>query len=131
MLEILKLFWHKIQTTLLSRTSNFRFKKLVHALLYKICVSYCTLFWDDIKIIWDDNIVYFFNWEKKMVWTNKKFVYLIFINKLLWYHPKIRYENIIQRDKNKFQQQINAVTKIDLYGYCNCNPGQLPDRLQS
>ena len=26
-----------------------------------------TLFWDDITIIWDENIVYFFNWEKKTV----------------------------------------------------------------
>ena len=26
---------------------------------------FCTLFWDDIMMIWDDNIVYFFNWEKK------------------------------------------------------------------
>ena len=28
--------------------------------------------------------------------------YLIFINKLLWYHPKIRYENIVQKGMNKF-----------------------------
>ena len=60
------------------------------------------LFWDDITIIWDENIVYFFNWEKKLFWTNKKFVYLIFVNKLLWYHPKITYKNIIQKDMNRF-----------------------------
>ena len=43
-------------------------------------------------MIWDENnnIAYFFEWEKKtLFWTNKKFVYLIFINKLSWYHPKI------------------------------------------
>ena len=45
----------------------------------------------------------FFNWEKKLFWTNKKFVYLIFINKLWWYHPKITYENIVLKDMNKFQ----------------------------
>ena len=53
-------------------------------------------------IIWDENIVYFFNWEKTLLWTNKKFIYLIFINKLLWYHPKITYENIVQKDMHKF-----------------------------
>ena len=57
-------------------------------------------------IIWDENIVYFFNWEKNLFWTNKKFVCLIFINKLSWYHPKIAYENIVQKDMNKFQVTI-------------------------
>ena len=53
-------------------------------------------------IIWNENIVYFFNWEKKNLFlTNKAFLYLIFINKL-WYHPKITYENIVQKDMNKF-----------------------------
>ena len=33
--------------------------KFVHVLLYDIFVP--TLFWDDITIIWDENIVYFFN----------------------------------------------------------------------
>ena len=60
-----------------------------------------TLFWDDITIIWDENIVYFFNWEKTLFWTNTKFVYVIFINKLPWYHPKIMYENIVQKEMNK------------------------------
>ena len=27
---------------------------------------FCKLFWDYIMIIWDENIVYFFNWEKKI-----------------------------------------------------------------
>ena len=40
--------------------------------------------------------------KKNLFCTNKKFVYLIFINKLLWYHPKITYKNIIQKDMNKF-----------------------------
>ena len=74
--------------------------KLVHVLLYYIFVQ---LFWNDITIFWDENIVYFFNWEKKLFWTNNKFFYLIFINKLSWYHPKISYENIAQKDINKFQ----------------------------
>ena len=64
-------------------------KKLVHVLLYDIFVN--TLFRDYITIIWDENIVYFFEWEKKN-WTNNTFVYLIFINKLSWYHPKISYK---------------------------------------
>ena len=40
---------------------------------------------------------------KYQFWTNKKFVYLIFIDKLLWYHPKITYKNIVQKDMNKFK----------------------------
>ena len=48
-------------------------------------------------------ILFTFLTEKKnLFWTNKKFVYLIFINKLSWYHPKIMYENIVQKDLNKF-----------------------------
>ena len=52
--------------------------------------------------IGDESIVYFFNWEKNLFQTNKKFVYLIFINKLSWYHPKITFENIVQKEMNKF-----------------------------
>ena len=40
--------------------------------------------------------------KKNLFLTNKKFVYLISINKLFWYHPKITYENIVQKDMNKF-----------------------------
>ena len=49
-------------------------------------------------------ILFTFLTEKKnLLWTNTKFVYLIFINKLSWYHPKITYENIIvQKDINRF-----------------------------
>ena len=64
--------------------------KLVHVLLYNNFVCYFG------TIIWDENIVYFFT-EKKTL-----FVYIIFINKLSWYYPKIKYENIIQKDMNKF-----------------------------
>ena len=46
--------------------------------------------------------------KKKLFWTNKKFVYLIFINKLSWYHPKITYENIVQKDMNKFQRYVGT-----------------------
>ena len=35
--------------------------------------------------------------EKNLFWTNKKFVYLIFIKKLSLYHPKMNYENIIKK----------------------------------
>ena len=53
-------------------------------------------------MIWDENFVFLFYWEKKLFWTNKKFVYLIFIDKLLWYHPKITYKYTVQKDMNKF-----------------------------
>ena len=38
---------------------------------------FCMLFWVDITINWHENIVYFFNWEKTLFWTNKKFVYIL------------------------------------------------------
>ena len=48
-------------------------------------------------------ILFTFLTEKKNLFgTNKKFVYLIFIDKLSWYHPKITYENIAQKEINKF-----------------------------
>ena len=47
--------------------------------------------------------------EKNLFWTNKKFVYLIFINKLSWYHPKIMYENIVQKDMNKFYETVKML----------------------
>ena len=50
------------------------------------------LFWDDITIIWDENILYFFNWE------NKKFVYLIFINKLS--------QNNVPKFRTKVHEQV-------------------------
>ena len=68
---------------------NLGFENLFISLLYNIFVRY---FGRIITIIWDENVVYFFNWEKNQFWTNKKFVYLIFINKLSWYHPKITYK---------------------------------------
>ena len=57
-------------------------------------------------------IVFTFLTEKKnLFWSNKKFVYLIFINKLLWYHPKITYENILQKDRKEFYK--NKITILD------------------
>ena len=41
-----------------------------------------TLFLDDIAKMWDENIVYLLTEKKTLFWTNKKFVYLIFIYKL-------------------------------------------------
>ena len=53
-----------------------------------------------------------------MFFTNKKFVYRIFINKFLWYHPKIIYKNIVQKDMNKFQDlkdiSANEIPKIEM-----------------
>ena len=58
---------------------------------YKTCscrfvLYFQMLFWDDIMIIWNENIVYFLTEITKLFWTNKKFVYslvyFIVINKL-------------------------------------------------
>ena len=80
--------------------------KLVHVFFCNILVT--MLFWDDITIICDENIVYFLTEKKKLLWTNKKFVYLIFINKLSLYHPKITYGNIVQNDMKKFIRNIQV-----------------------
>jgi hypothetical protein len=50
--------------------------------------------------------------KKKLFWINKKFVYLIFINKLWWYHPKITHENIIKKDMNKFVKTMRKIAQI-------------------
>jgi len=40
------------------------------------------LFWEEITIFWDENLLRFLTEEKKkLFWTNEKFVYLIFIPK--------------------------------------------------
>ena len=79
--------------------------KLVHVLLYDIFVHYFGM----ISRYWDENILYFFNIEKKLFWTKKSF-FLYFISKLSWYHPKISnvhiYENILQKCINKFIELI-------------------------
>ena len=58
-------------------------------------------------------ILFTFLTEKKTL-----FVYLIFINKLSWYHPTIKYENIVQKDMNKFQDlkdiSANEIPKIEM-----------------
>ena len=69
-------------------SQNFKFcfitiaQRVTRNLFMSFVRYFRTLFCDDITIIWEENIVYFFNWEKNLFWTNKKFVYLIFINKL-------------------------------------------------
>ena len=59
-------------------------------------------------MIWDENIVYFFNQKKNRFCSNQKFVYLIFIYKLSWYHPKIIYEYIEQKDMYKFIMSFSS-----------------------
>ena len=44
---------------------------------------FCTLFWDDTTIIWDENIVYFFNLEKNLFWTNKNICLLNFHQQII------------------------------------------------
>ena len=58
-----------------------------------------------------------------MFWTNKKFVYLIFIKKLSLYHPKMNYENIIKKDMNKFLDSEFKIVKWTLFNRC-LNSGQ-------
>ena len=41
------------------------------------------LFWDDITIIWDEIIVYFFDWEKKPVLDQQEFCLLNFHQQII------------------------------------------------
>ena len=100
--------WKSDHTKLLWLRKTQKDYSVLHICLLKTCS--CTtvryfrfLFWNDITIIWDENIVYFLHEKKKLFWTNKKFGYSIFINKLLWHHPKITYKNIVQKDMNKIK----------------------------
>ena len=49
--------------------------------------------------------------KKNLFWTNKKF---IFINKLSWYHPKIMYKNIVQKDMSKFLEIFVTTLEVNL-----------------
>ena len=62
---------------------------------------YVILGWYHNNLGWKYCLLFYLR-KKKLFWTNKKLVYLIFINKISWYHPKIAYENIVQKDMNKF-----------------------------
>ena len=53
-------------------------------------LSYIILGWYHNNLGWKYCLL--FNWEKNLFCTNKKFAYLTFIKKLLWYHPKINFE---------------------------------------
>ena len=66
----------------------------------------CTIFWDDIPIIWNENIVCFLNEKKKLFWTNKKFVYLIFINVM------ISSKNNVQKYRSKGHEQVFSYLEV-------------------
>ena len=53
--------------------------------------------------------------KKNCFGTSKKFVYLIFINKLSLYHPKITYENTVKKDMNNLiiYDIRDVVTKLE------------------
>ena len=78
---------------------------------YKTCSCLFTIFlyiilgWYHNNLEWKYCLLFKLR-KKNRVWTNKKCVYSIFTHKLLWYHPKIKYKNIIQKDMNKFEIQV-------------------------
>jgi hypothetical protein len=64
-----------------------------------------TSFWDDITIIWDENIVYFLTEKKNLFWTNKKFDYLISTN----FHQQISVkssQNNVLKYRKKGHEQV-------------------------
>ena len=82
--------------------------KLGHVLLSDIFVHYFGM-----KIL----STFLTDEKKNMFWTNK-FVYLIFINKLSYCHPKIMYKKIVQKDMNKFFVSLlwpDGTRSISLY----------------
>ena len=90
----------------------------------KLFMSFCTIFLYVILGWYHDNLgwkccLLFSLRKRNMFFTNKNwFVYRIFINKFLWYHPKIIYKNIVQKDMNKFQDlkdiSANEIPKIEM-----------------
>ena len=61
--------------------------------------------------------------KKNLFWTNKKFLYLIFINKLLWYHPKITitYETSYKRTWKSFMSASALYISYCLWGTVPCS----------
>ena len=74
--------------------------------IINLFMSFFTIFLYIILGWYQDNLGWkyclLFNWEKTCFWTNKKFVYLIFINKLWWYNPKITYKISYKRTWTSF-----------------------------
>ena len=94
-------------------------KKIIGFLeaLLDLFMSFVTIFWDDITIFWDENLLWFLTEKKKLFWTNKKLVYLIFIPK---YHNK-RHEQVysLQPKANLFLNVCYLVSR------CVCDRWQL------
>ena len=67
------IFWISCEKTYLARRLTPSFKDLF--------MFFVTIFRDDITIFWDENLLWFLTVKKTLFWTNKKFVYLIFIPK--------------------------------------------------
>ena len=62
-------------------------------------MSFCTLFWDDITIIWDKILFSFLTEKKNLFWTNKKFVYI------LNFHQQ-NYDDTNQKYSTKGHEQV-------------------------
>ena len=86
--------WINVQGCLLESAGL----KLVHVLLHKILF----VGWDDITIIWDENIVSFFNWEKKTVLDQKEVCLLNFHQQTM----VISSPNNVQKYCTKRQEQV-------------------------
>ena len=69
--------------------------------------SYVNLWWYHDNLGWKYCLLFKLR-RKKLFWTNKKFVYWIFINKLSWYHPKIKY---IRKFHTKWHEYVTNVNR--------------------
>ena len=79
--------------------------KLVHVRYFR------TLFWDDITIIWDENIVYFFNWEKNPVLDQQEVCLLNFHQQII----VISSQNNVQKHSTKGHEQVYCVHNCEKF----------------
>jgi hypothetical protein len=99
--------WSQMRPFWQSRLYELLQKRKQMIATWNLFMSFCTIFSYLILGWYHDNLgwkyfLLFSTEKKKLFWTNKKFLYLIFINKLPWYHSEIKYENIVQKDMNNF-----------------------------
>ena len=82
--------------------SIFKNIKIVHVVLYVI------LGWYYVILGWKFIIIYFFNCqtEKNLIWTNKKFVYLIFIGQKISYFRHYVHVRKSPDDMNKSNELL-------------------------
>ena len=102
---LLRTYEHFAQTNPSNFSDKIKDNRLVHVLWYEILGHYFGM------------ILQYFGWKlskqtsywPKTVFFSQLEIKWYFHPKLLWYHPKTTYKNILQRDMNKFNEVLLMV----------------------